>query len=80
MRRTIEDYIKKCDTCQTRKGDREFIAPLGDVEEPGIPFQFTSLDITGPYPLTPRGNKYLLTFIDLFSKDVEAYRIKYQNV
>jgi len=37
MRRTIEDYIQKCDPCQRRKGDREFIAPLGDVEEPGIP-------------------------------------------
>jgi hypothetical protein len=40
------------------------VAPLGDVEEPKIPFKVTSVDITGPYPTTPRGNMYLLTFID----------------
>jgi transposase InsO family protein len=79
MRRTIEDCIKKCNACQRRKEDREFIAPLGDVGEPGIPFQVTSLDITGPYPLTPHGNKYLLTFIDHFSKYVEAYPITDQT-
>ena len=62
-----------------RKGDREFIAPLGDVKEPGILFQVTSMDITGPYLLIPRGNKYLLAFIDLFSKYVEAYPIKDQT-
>jgi len=33
-------------------------APLGDVEEPKIPFEVTSIDITDPYPTTLRGNKY----------------------
>jgi len=51
------------------------IAPLGDVEEPKIPFEVTSMDITGPYPTTPRGNKYLLTFIDHLTKYVEAFPI-----
>jgi hypothetical protein len=49
------------------------IAPLGDVEEPYIPFEATSIDITGPYPTRPRGNKYLLTFIDHLTKYVEAF-------
>jgi hypothetical protein len=38
MQKSIEDYIKKCDTCQRRKEDREFVAPLGQVEEPAAPF------------------------------------------
>jgi hypothetical protein len=38
------------------------------------------MDIIGPYPLTPRKNKYLLTFIDHFSKCVEADRIPDQTV
>jgi hypothetical protein len=79
MRRSIEDYVKKCDSCQRRKGDREFIAPLGKVEEPTTPFQVTSLDVTGPYPLTPRKNRYLLTFIDHFTKYVEAFPIPDQT-
>ena len=50
------------------------------MEEPGIPFQITSIDNKGPYPLTPRVNKYLLMFIDHFLKYVEAYPIKVQTV
>jgi hypothetical protein len=34
------------------------------------------MDVTGPYRTTPRGNKYLLTFIDHFSKYVEAFAIE----
>ena len=39
--------------------DHEIEAPLGQVEEPAAHFQVTSMDITGPYMLTPRKNKYL---------------------
>ena len=37
------------------------------------------MDITGPYPLTPRRNKYLLTFVDHFSKYVEAFAMPEQT-
>ena len=50
----------------------ESIAPLGKVEESTAPFQVTSMDITGPYLMTPRKNKYILTFIDHFTMYVEA--------
>ena len=36
------------------------------------PFEVTSMDITGPYVWTPRKNKYLLTFIEHFTKYAEA--------
>ena len=47
---------------------------------PTTPFEVTSMDITGPYPVTRRGNKYLLTFIDHFTKYVEAYPLRDQTV
>ena len=78
MRKSIEDFVKRYDLCQRRKGIREFVAPLGEVE-PTAPFHVTSLDITGPYVTTPRGNKYLLTFIDPFTKYVEAFPIPDQT-
>ena len=79
MRRSVEEYIRKCDACQRRKENCEFIAPLGDPEMPVAPFQITSMDITGPYPLTPRRNKYILTFIYHFTKYVEAFAIPDQS-
>ena len=74
MRRSVEHYVKKYDPCQRRK-DRIFVAPLGELDEPTAPFQVTSVDITGPYLTTPWKNKYLLNFIDHFTKDVEAFPI-----
>jgi hypothetical protein len=78
MRRSIDEFVGKCDFCQKRKEDRQFTAPLGTPELPKGPFQITSMDITGPYPLTPRWNNYLLTFVDHFSKYAEAYPIPEQ--
>jgi hypothetical protein len=48
----------------SEKEDREYGAPSGDVKNPSEPFQITSMDITCLYPLTPRKNKYLLTFVN----------------
>jgi hypothetical protein len=79
MWKSVEDFVKSCDLCQRRNGNREFVAPFGEVEEPTVPFLVTSLDITVPYVTTPRGNKYLLTFIDHFTKYVEAFPIPNQT-
>jgi transposase InsO family protein len=65
--------------CQRRKQGREFVTPLGKPEESTRPFQVTAMDITGLYPVTPRGNKFLLTFIDHLTKYVEAYPISSQS-
>jgi len=75
MRKSIENYVKKCDSCQNRKRTRKFLAPLGEVQELTFPFQITSVDITGPYPTTPKENKYLPTFIDHFTNYREAFPI-----
>jgi len=75
MRQSIEEYVRRCDMCQKLKGKHEFRAPLGTVEDPSEPFQVTSMDITGPYCVTPRKNRYLITFIDHFTKYVEAFPI-----
>jgi transposase InsO family protein len=38
------------------------------------------MDITGPYPTTPRGNRYLLKFTDNFTWFVEAFLISDQTL
>lgn len=79
MKTAMEDYIRKCDLCQRRKGTRQFMAPLGEFQESTAPFHLTAMDVTGPYGTTPRGNKCLLTFIDHFSKYVEAFAVEDQK-
>jgi transposase InsO family protein len=73
MRKTIQEYVRRCDPCQRRKDEREFVTPLGNVQEPSAPFEVSGMDITGTYLLTPRGNRYLLTFVDHFSRYFQAY-------
>jgi hypothetical protein len=77
--KSIEDYLRKRDLCQKQKADGELITALGEVDEAKVPVEVTSINITGPYPLTPRGNRYFLTFIDHFSKYVEAFAIQDQT-
>jgi transposase InsO family protein len=73
------NWWQRWDACQRRKEEREFVAPLGDVDQPSAPFEVTAMDITGPYVLTLRKNKYVLTFIDHFTKYVEAVPISDQS-
>ena len=56
-----------------------FTAPLGEDEESKFPFEITSMDITGPYVSTPRKNKYLVTFIDNFTRYVGDPKSKVSN-
>ena len=37
------------------------------------------IDLMGPYPTTPRENKYIFTCTDFFTKWVEAFPIKSKN-
>ena len=41
-------------------------------EKPGIGF---SVDYFGPLPVTPRGNTYILLFIDRFSRRADMYAV-----
>jgi len=42
--------------------------PMIITDTPGSSFDKVSLDITGPLPITPRGNVYILTMQDLLTK------------
>jgi hypothetical protein len=79
MRKSVEEFVREYDSCQRRKADHEFKVPLGSVGNPMAPFEIISMDITGPYPVTPRKNRYLLTFVDHFSKYAEIYQFPEQS-
>ena len=75
MRNDVSEYIKNCDACARKKTGHRVVAPLGDVLAAHEFLDVVSLDIVGPLPVTERGNKYLLTFINYFTRFCEAIPI-----
>jgi hypothetical protein len=80
MKREIEEYIRKCRSCQINKLlNPRGRAPMEITTTADHPFQKCSLDIVGPLTETKKGNKYILTFQDDLSKLVSAVPIPQQN-
>ena len=79
LRDDVSAFIKQCELCAKRKTGKRVIAPLGDALVAREFLDVVSLDIVGPLPVTERGNKYLLTFIDHFTRYCEAIPIARQD-
>ncbi len=58
-------YVTQCTTCQTRSL-RKIRPPLQETEIPPYPMAKLSLDVSGPYPTSMTGNKYIIAFVDWF--------------
>ncbi|KAG7468788.1 Transposon Ty3-I Gag-Pol poly [Solea senegalensis] len=73
--RDVADFCRRCDECTARKGPTgRSQAPLQQLRA-GAPLERVAVDIVGPLPITDRGNRYILTAMDYFSKWPEAYPI-----
>jgi hypothetical protein len=79
MSKDVEKFFQKCTSCAKMKGGRTPLAPLGELPETKEPMQMASIDICGPYPLSKRKYRYLLTFIDHFTRYPEAIPIPNQE-
>jgi ribonuclease HI len=72
MRKSAEDYVKKCDACQKHATIlHQPTLSLQPVTSPW-PFAQWGLDIVGVLPTAPGGFKHLITATDYFTKWVEA--------
>ncbi|KHJ88410.1 hypothetical protein OESDEN_11797 [Oesophagostomum dentatum] len=70
MSSEIADFVKSCSVCQLRKDPSAYRTsePLEHFETPSRPFQRVHADIIGPLPLTLKGSRFLIVFVDAFSK------------
>jgi hypothetical protein len=75
----VSEFIGKCEAFAKRKTGHKVTAPLGDALVAHDFLDIVSLDIVGPLPVTEQGNKYLLTFIDHFTRICEAIPIVRQD-
>ncbi|XP_076297797.1 uncharacterized protein LOC143217410 [Lasioglossum baleicum] len=65
MRNEIQDYIRKCKSCQEQKLVRtKTRRPMLITDTPLDAFDKISLDTVGPLPITPGGNRHILTMQD----------------
>lgn len=69
MKAQIQDYIRRCRTCQLQKlVRRKTRQPMILTDTPGQAFDKVAMDIVGPFERTERGNSYILTMQDLLTK------------
>ena len=78
MRTDIHDYCKSCLVCVSRKGGcRPSKPPLCPIPVGG-PFHRIAVDVL-QLPLTARGNRYVVVFLDYFTKWAEAFAVPDQR-
>ena len=70
----LYDYISECMICQMRS-KQSVKPPLQMTDIPPYAFAKIGLDLSGPYPTSLSGNKYIVGFIDLYSGYPEAYAV-----
>lgn len=75
VKEDVYTWVQKCLTCGANcKASHKPKAPLGDLRV-GAPMDRLGIDLLGPFPVTPRGNKLIMVVQDYFTKWVEAYPI-----
>ena len=79
IRKQIFRHCKKCKECMLQnQGQPEKC--FGHFDSPDLPMEFICMDLVGPiYPPGSRGNKYVLTVIDMLTGFTIAVPIKNKN-
>lgn len=79
LRRDVEHWISKCDTCASRKAPNKTPKAPMKLYSVGVPMERLAIDIAGPLPKTNKGNRYILVISDYFTKWTQAFAIKDQE-
>ena len=65
----VSDFVRSCPDCQERKMTKAHTKTgIISYRTPTEPFQVWQMDLFGPLPITQKGNIYVFTAIDMFSK------------
>jgi len=72
----VREYCQKCDACaRYHRGGvkkRRELQPMNV----GTPWKRLAIDITGPHPVSNKGNKFIITVIDQFTKYAFAFPVR----
>ena len=79
MHRDVAYWCRTCPTCGSRKlPPRRAKAPMQQYNV-GYPMERIAIDLSGPYPVSKKGNKYLMVVSDYFTKWVDAIPLRNQE-
>jgi len=68
--------VRKCEECaRYHRGNAPKQTPLNPFHA-GEPWEVISIDITGRHPKSRRGNEYIVTVVDLFTRWAEAVPVR----
>ena len=69
------EIVNKCNPCQIQRL-KLLRTQVEENLQPTFPWQYISMDLFGPLPITDKGYKYILNVVDLFSGYPEAFPIR----
>ena len=78
MRADVRRFCRACITCASRKGPGRAVRPPLNPIPVKKPFHRIAVDVL-TMPLTSRGNRYIVVFMDYFSKWAEAFAVPDQQ-
>ena len=70
QRKDVVKVLDQCECCAVNSGRREYPPPT-QMPIAAYPGHIVGMDLCGPFPISPHGNKYILTIIDHCSGWVE---------
>ena len=80
IRKQIFRHCKRCKECVLQNQEQPEKS-FGHFDSPDLPMEFICMDLVGPiHPPSSRGNKYVLTVIDMLTGFTMAVPIKNKNV
>ena len=78
MRTDVRRFCRSCISCVSRRGPGRAVRPPLCPIPVEKPFHRIAVDVL-KMPLTSRGNKYVVVFMDYFTKWVEAFAVPNQE-
>ncbi|XP_075926286.1 uncharacterized protein LOC142929264 [Petromyzon marinus] len=79
MARDVDDLLGACTQCAQRKPPAKGACPPLQSITVSRVNELVALDILGPFPATPRGNKYLLVGVEYFTRWPMAWPLANQS-
>lgn len=76
MQKDITDHVRFCSTCQRYKPSNQPPPGLLQTPAPQRRFETVAVDLFGPLPITPRGNRWILSVEDIATRYVEFFPLQ----